>query len=582
MNYFGTYKSLPPRQPLQAGLLSCLYEDGNLRYIKSGNDEVVRMLYSAVRDVWGTAVARITDEKIQQSDNSFFIQYSKLYELADMCYKGDFTITGTENSELIFEMNGVALSDFMSNRIGLCALLPLNECISKPCSILHSNGQKEDSKFPEQVAPHQPFKDICGMEWNPADNCNLFLQFEGEIFEGEDHRNWTDASFKIYGTPLSKPYPVAIKKGDTISQKITLRFNKLKNDLRKTISQSPSITITDTKIPFPAIGYEKSSFAGKLNGHEIVLLKQIPFNHYRVEIGFEPMWKNRLKQSVEEAFLLNTKIELVVFFEEPEKELLLLLEELKNHANTIGSLLVLHKGFTITSSHLWNKVCQPLKNKLPGVRVGAGTDFHFAEWNREYVPDSEHDFIAYSINPQMHAFDIKSLIENVEAQKHTVDKARLVSSGKPIHITPVTLKERLRLSTGIKNTSVNHDERQSTLFNAAWTLLSIRYLAGVASITYFETTGINGLMNENPYPVYDYLKVLQNFKPIFIRDIMSTHPLQADALVVENSKGELACFLVNFTENKIEIALGNYGTQTVPPCSILMHSLSSPIHQYNY
>ena len=182
----------------------------------------------------------------------------------------------------------------------------------------------------------------------------------------------------------------------------------------------------------------------------------------------------------------------------------------------------------------------------------------------------------------MHAFDIKSLIENVEAQKHTVDKAKLVSSGKPIHITPVTLKERLRLSTGIKNTSVNHDERQSTLFNAAWTLLSIRYLAGVASITYFETTGINGLMNENPYPVYDYLKVLQNFKPIFIRDITSTHPLQADALVVENSKGELACFLVNFTENKIEIALGKYGTQTVPPCSILMHSLSSPIHQYNY
>ena len=247
------------------------------------------------------------------------------------------------------------------------------------------------------------------MAWNgiPADNCNLFLQFEGEIFEGEDHRNWTDASFKIYGTPLSKPYPVAIKKGDTISQKITLRFNKLKNDLRETTSKNPSITITDTKIPLPAIGYEKSSFAGKLNDREIILLKQIPFNHYRVEIGFEPMWKNRLKESVEEAFLLNTKIELIVFFEEPEKELLLLLDELKNHANTIGSLLVLHKGFTVTPSHLWNKVYQPLKNILPGVRVGAGTDFHFAEWNREYVPDSEHDFTAYSINPANACFRYK-------------------------------------------------------------------------------------------------------------------------------------------------------------------------------
>jgi hypothetical protein len=38
---------LPPVRHLQAGPLSCIYERGNLRTIRIGNEEVVRMLYGA-------------------------------------------------------------------------------------------------------------------------------------------------------------------------------------------------------------------------------------------------------------------------------------------------------------------------------------------------------------------------------------------------------------------------------------------------------------------------------------------------------------------------------------------------------
>ena len=34
----------------------------------------------------------------------------------------------------------------------------------------------------------------------------------------EDQRNWTDASFKTYSTPLSEPIPVTVKAGTRISQ----------------------------------------------------------------------------------------------------------------------------------------------------------------------------------------------------------------------------------------------------------------------------------------------------------------------------------------------------------------------------
>ena len=54
--------------------------------------------------------------------------------------------------------------------------------------------------------------------------------FNGETFEMEDQRNWTDASFKTYCTPLSLPYPIKIIKGTTIKQSIKIF---LKNNLNK-------------------------------------------------------------------------------------------------------------------------------------------------------------------------------------------------------------------------------------------------------------------------------------------------------------------------------------------------------------
>ena len=40
---------------------------------------------------------------------------------------------------------------------------------------------------------------------------------EGDSFEMEDQRNWTDASFKVYGTPLKNLSPVEVKTGTKIS-----------------------------------------------------------------------------------------------------------------------------------------------------------------------------------------------------------------------------------------------------------------------------------------------------------------------------------------------------------------------------
>ena len=45
---------------------------------------------------------------------------------------------------------------------------------------------------------------------------------EGDAYEMEDQRNWTDASYKTYIRPLALPWPYTIKKGARFAQKVTL------------------------------------------------------------------------------------------------------------------------------------------------------------------------------------------------------------------------------------------------------------------------------------------------------------------------------------------------------------------------
>ena len=46
---------------------------------------------------------------------------------------------------------------------------------------------------------------------------------EGDTFEMEDQRNWTDASYKTYVRPLALPWPYTLAKGSSLEQSVTLR-----------------------------------------------------------------------------------------------------------------------------------------------------------------------------------------------------------------------------------------------------------------------------------------------------------------------------------------------------------------------
>lgn len=560
-NYFGTNQPLPAFALLQAGAMSCLYEHGKLRYIKIGDTEIICNIYTALRDHnWTTVPYKITKESIDVQQDMFSVTCTALYTMGSVKYRATLIITG-KNNTIVFTFKGIALSKFSRNRIGICVLHPIHECMNKPCVVTDIAGNHKTLQFPAQISPTELFKNVAQMQWLPAENCTATLQFEGDPFETEDQRNWADNSYKTYNTPPDRALPIEINIGDTVTHTVTL---KVEIGGKPTINTNDiHIAITDHKFKLPRIGYSRTPHK-KLTTQQIAFLKHVPFDTYRIEIRFDTDWRKLLEQAATEATGLKTCLSIVIFFTDTDTQLQELINVFeKSYINLVEDILILDTGRKTTSAETMNKAYPLLKWIFPGIKIGAGTDGYFTEWNRQPLTDVPMDFVSYSLNPQVHANDTRTLIENLQAQPYTLAKANIINPGVPVHVSPITLRSR-------RVPKLKHDARQSSLFTAAWVLLSIKYLAGAASLTYFETNGKDGLMDkETPYPVYEYLKKLKAFKPVYICESQSNKPLNFDTLVVENKAGHKLHFIINFSEQPIEVTIDGFEDKlSLPETSI--------------
>ena len=565
---------------LKTSKYTIFYENGSIRWIKVGNIEIVRMIYSAVRDHnWGTIEPEIIAENIEVTEWGFRVEVRLKYQKHDIDFEADYTILGVEN-QLVFEMQGEAKSTFLSNRTGFCVLHPIKECEGKTCTVFHPNGINEKVIFPEFVSPVQPMMNISAMEWEPENGNSAKLSFTGDIFEMEDQRNWTDASYKTYCRPLSKHFPFEIKKGEKIQQKIVLEIRvELQNG---TNDNNYSFSFDKNKIiKIPEIGIGATSRNEPLENTEAELLKKVPFKHLHVEIKlFEQSWKLVLAKAIAETTLLELPLFLVMYFSEKfEDEIKEVRLNSQNKKIRVKYILVVGKNH-LPDDLIYDAVFDELKTIFPETKIGAGVNAYFAELNRNRPQSLKADFISFTICPQIHAFDNASLVENLEAQKYVVESARKLFPEKPVFVSPVTLKQRFNVvatctepapATGELPSQV--DTRQNSDFAAQWLICSLKYLAqsGTHLITYFESVGWRGFIQGNydppvpgkfkakkgdVFPVYFALKELAGFSEIIHSN--SSHPLLFDGLVVQLID-KIKLFLFSFSNDDIVIKINpNY------------------------
>ena len=433
--HYGKGEPLPEQTQLHAGPLSMIFESGDLRYIRFGDHELLCRVYVAVRDHnWDTILPQLSNLQIEQDDDTFRIIYDMTNMGADVDFFWQGTITGDANGTITFSMDGEARSTFRRNRIGFCVLHPM-DCAGVSSRIEKIDGTVEESTFPISIAPQYliddeikpvaPFNNMRAVRYEVASRVEAEVQFEGETFEMEDQRNWTDASYKTYGTPLSEPFPVEVAAGTKIAQRITLTLktqHELRTEKRDTPTQPVTLDVSAAEArPLPRIGLSTASHGEPLNAQELERLKPLNLSHLRVDVDLtQPDYEPALRRATDKARELGVSLELALFLTDAAAEELRRFAEVVERVKpAVGTYLIFHKTEASTSAQ-WVDLA---RSYLSDAKIGAGTNAYFTDLNRGRPPVDVLDLVCYSINPQVHAFDNSSLVETLGAQAVTVESA---------------------------------------------------------------------------------------------------------------------------------------------------------------
>jgi hypothetical protein len=572
--YYGKDEPLPARQPLRAGPLTAFFEEGGLRYIRLGEREVLRRIYIAVRDQnWGTVPTIISNLRVEQAVDSFEISYDAENKQGEVDFAWTGRITGNAEGKIEFSMDGKARSTFLRNRIGFNVLHSMRECAGQECEVEKVDGSVTRSEFPRFVSPQQPFRDMRAISHQALHDVWAEVRFTGDVFETEDQRNWTDASYKTYCTPLSLPFPVEVKVGTRISQSVSL---SLKGRIPRVQSESPKGLVTVSSrdmrpMQLPRLGVGVASHGQPLSGKEVARLRALNLAHLRVDLKLsDPKYESDLRRAVMEARALEVPLEVaLILSDDADKELVGLRARVEEIKPDVRTWLVFEIAEKSTSKKWVDLARRQLADYNPQARFGAGANAYFAELNRGRPGPDWVDLVSYSISPQVHAFDNASLVESLEAQASTVESARQFLGGIPIAVSPVTLKPRFNPNaTGPEPEPApgelpsQVDVRQMSLFGAGWTLGSIKYLAesGAASVTYYETTGWRGVMEREQgsmlpekfrslpgavFPLYHVLADVGEFAAGGAAISASSAPLRVEGLVLHQGE-RTRILLANF------------------------------------
>ncbi len=396
-------------------------------------------------------------------------------------------------------------------RIGLALTHPIEAYRSRPFRVDGGQGSRS-GWLPGPIAP-APWVDgrdtalIAAFTSLEADlgDARISFAFEGDEFEMEDQRNWSDDSLKTFCTPLTRPAPFAARAGLRIAQSIELRVDRTPPPRRR-VSRSIVLHDIDDGL-IPRLGLGAASHPEPLTPALGRLLRSIRPAHLRVDLdpGRDQDWRARLQRARTEADVLGVPLEVGVVLDADALGLAVVAAALASFGQaTIARLIALPRpdlpiGAMLADVDLVGRVRSALAAGGLSVPVVAGTDGSFAEVNRAIGKPFTADGIAVPINPTVHAWDDASVMRNLSVQAEIIAQTRRIAVGLPVHAGPIGLATRHGPYPcgpgGVGGLPSGVDPRQSALFAAAWTLGSLSQLAtgGASTATLFETTGWHGV-----------------------------------------------------------------------------------------
>jgi D-apionolactonase len=522
----GTRQKNPKAVSLKAGALTVDFVAGGLRTIRYEGHEVLRAIAYVVRDQnWGTYNPEISECLVEKNKDAFTITYRARCASADagqtLSYQA--RITGNSQGHLVFEVAAEPLTPFLTARCGFAVLHPINGVAGQETVVEHVDGAQEQATFPDLISPAQPFKDIRAIQHRVTAGIMARCVLNGDVFEMEDQRNWSDASYKTYVRPLSRPWPYVMEQGVTNRQSVELIIKRSPGSPHgpaRNEKGAVRVTVAGPDGSFPGIGVSvypelipealaHPNLVPSLRPQFLLFHFDPTKGHGRNELsGFSDIAQH-MPASERTEFIL----ELVLPAQQSVRDELLGLAEMAAACGLrLSGILVspaADRQSTLPGSP-W-PACPPLseiyeatREAFPGLTIGGGSLSYFTELNRKRPPVELLDFVSHCTCPIIHAADDLSVMETLEALPHIARSTRaFIGQDKAYRIGPSTIGMRhnpygARVMDNPGNqriTMSDHDPRQTSLFGAAWMIgyVAATVEARLQSLTVGSLTGRLGL-----------------------------------------------------------------------------------------
>ena len=556
-------------QILSAGPISAEFDNGNLRYIRVNGVEVLRAIAYLVRDEnWGTYPVTLNNLRIDQRKDSFSVSYRAQCTRLGQQIDYEATIEGKSNGTLAFRATAKPRRDFLTNRTGFVVLHPLQGVVGRPVKVEHVDGSVTNSTFPEQVNPDCPYRNIRALSHEVLPSVWARCVMEGDAYEMEDHRNWTDASFKTYVRPLARPWPYVLPGGQEFRQSVSLSFSgTIPKSIKAAKSGGIQVTVSTSSgqiIPPIGLGMPAEELDHALSQTELIKMLApnflVCFFDPRLQHGVTELSKYR---RISEKISAYVALEIVVqslddFIGELERVAEYVgMAGLKPAAVAVcpvGHLKSVLPGGTYPPAPDLDALYQAARAAFPKAKIGGGMFSFFTELNRKRSPTQFLDFITNTTSPIVHAADDRSVMETLEALPYQIETAKAFSGGVPHRVGPSGIGARDNPHGATYSDNPNNlriclakmDPRQRGLFSGAWTLGYVATLAraGVSSISMGAPTGPLGMIYreaEHTQPFFDDLEAVAVYPVFHTMSALNRAPGNAMLAIACSDGSKVAC-----------------------------------------
>lgn len=600
---YGTDSSEVQPVRLTAGRLTADLAGGQLRSVRYDGVEVLRGVAFLVRDRdWGTYDPDIDNLVIDQRIDGFSVSYTAKCqgpENTDLLIL--VTISADAGGPLVFDAEAVSGSGFETCRCGFCILHPIVGLAGQPVTVTHVDGSVEASTFPDLIEPWQPFMEMRAIAHQVMPEVSAECRMEGDTFEMEDQRNWSDASYKTYVRPLALPWPYRIEANEPLRQRVVLTITDSREALPAPIASSAEpclirLTPGARSGRMPAIGLAvtpeeaAATFAAGARLNELGV-QELLFH-------FDPLAGHDGRALVDFAAIAalhqgTTTLEIALPCRAAVSDELTDIAAMARAAGFLPDAIVVSPAVDRQSTppgSAWPD-CPPLedvyraaRDAFPGCRLGGGMLSYFTELNRKRVPPEQLDFITHCTNPIVHAADDGSVMQTLEALPFITRSVRSIYGDKPYRIGPSTIPMRqnpygsrtMDNPAGGRIAMANNDPRHTADFAAAFALgYASRVIeANLECLTLSALTGPFGLIAGPGEPVdagqmrplHGVVKGLAELCDARWTQCISSAPDKVVALAVTGPDGRTTLWIANLTPEvqTVDVGAGGSGAEAMP------------------